>query len=59
MLYYVLIAFQIEENQLKHARRIAIFLSGVKKEDKEKYEETETNFEGAYLSDGMADSAQI
>ena len=29
-----------------------------KEEDKEKYEETETNFEGAYLSDGLADSAQ-
>ena len=30
-----------------------------KEEDKEKYEETKTNFEGAYLSDDLADSAQI
>ena len=29
------------------------------KNKKEKYEETKTNFEGAYLSDGLADSAQI
>ena len=31
----------------------------VRKEDEEKYEETEMNFEGTYLSDGLVDSAQL
>ena len=30
-----------------------------KKEGEEKYEENETNFEGAYLRKGLVDSAQI
>ena len=30
-----------------------------KSEDKEKYEENKTNFEGTYLSDGWVDSMQI
>ena len=30
-----------------------------KKKMNEKYEETKTNFEGAYLNDGLADLAQI
>ena len=29
------------------------------RKDEEKYEETMTNFEGAYLRDGYADSAEI
>jgi len=30
-----------------------------KEEGEEKYEENKTNFEGAYLENGLADSAQI
>jgi len=29
------------------------------KEEEEKYEENKTNFEGAYLGNGLVDSAQI
>ena len=44
------------ENRLKHAPVIAIFL--INRKEEEKYEETMTNIEDAYLSDGLADSAQ-
>jgi len=31
----------------------------LQKEEKEKYEENKTNFEGAYLGNSLVDSAQI
>ena len=45
-----------KENRLKQARVIAMFLSVAKRRiRKEKYEETKTNFEDVYLSDGLVD----
>ena len=53
-----LLPSKFKENWLKHVWVIAIFLKCAKRRT-EKYEETKTNFEGAYLHDGLADSAEI
>ena len=57
MLHVFVLPSKLEENQLKYVQVIAIFLSVVKEE--EKYKETKINFKDAYISFGLADSAQI